>query len=295
MNLPADMPVGEAWILSDRDDFPSVVANGALEGRKLSELIQESPDLYLGDLAAKYSRYPLLLKFLDAREMLSVQVHPSDNDEDYLPAGEFGKTEAWVVLEAEPDSSIFAGVQPGTKASDLAAMSAGSANKILASFLPKVGDGVFLRAGTVHALGGGVVIFEVQQNSDVTFRLFDWDRVDAKTGLTRELHIEKGIAVTDFEMGAVGPVVPLVESPITERVFDCEFFTLWRHMANSSFKVGAPGLPRVVICVEGNGTLTFGGESYRFSQGQVYFLLAAAGISEFKPEGEAVLLEVGVN
>jgi mannose-6-phosphate isomerase len=294
MDLPAEVPIGEAWILSDRDDFPSVVANGPLKGRRIGELIQHSAKDYLGDLAQRYTRYPLLLKFLDAKEMLSVQVHPSDKDKAYLPPGELGKTEAWVVLEVEPHGTIFAGLQPGTTPQDLRHLNGETADKVLASFHPKVGDGVFLQSGTVHALGGGVVVFEVQQNSDVTFRLFDWDRVDAKTGKTRELHIEDGIAVTDFDMGPVGPVSPVVESLITERVFDCKFFTLWRHTASAPFPVGVQGTPRVVVCVEGSGSLEFAGESYAVKQGQVYFLPAALGKCQCVTTEKVVLLEVGV-
>ena len=137
----------------------------------------------LGKLAGRFRRFPLLLKFLDARDTLSVQVHPSDLQTDYLPAGEHGKTEAWVVLDAEPDSRIYAGLKLGTTADVLRrALANRTVADHLASFTPKPGDAVFLQAGTVHSLGGGLVVFEVQENSDVTFRLYDWDRVDAKTG-----------------------------------------------------------------------------------------------------------------
>ena len=116
--LPGDGPVGEAWLLSDRDDRPSRVANGPLKGRTLGQLLKESPEQMLGKLAGRFRRFPLLLKFLDVRSLLSVQVHPSDRQTDYLPPGETGKTEAWVVLEADPEGRIYAG-KPGTTADDL--------------------------------------------------------------------------------------------------------------------------------------------------------------------------------
>jgi mannose-6-phosphate isomerase len=200
--LPGDGPIGEAWVLSDRDDHESHVANGPLKGRTIGQLLEQSPEQLLGKLARRFRRFPLLLKFLDAREMLSVQVHPADARTDLLPAGETGKTEAWVVLEAGPESRIYAGLKPGTTADDLRrALTSGTVTDHLVCFTPKPGDGVFIPAGTVHALGGDVVVFEVQQNSDVTFRLYDWDHVDAKTGQPRALQVDQALACIDFVGG----------------------------------------------------------------------------------------------
>ena len=112
--LPGDGPIGEAWLLSDRDDHSSKVAAGPLKGSTIRQLLEQSPDEMLGKLAGRFRRFPVLLKFLDAHEKLSVQVHPEDGQTDFIPAGETGKTEAWVVLEAEPASRIYAGLKPGT-------------------------------------------------------------------------------------------------------------------------------------------------------------------------------------
>ena len=117
--LPANDPVGEAWLLSDREDHASVVADGPLSGRTIGQLLHDSPEQMMGKLAGRFPRFPLLLKFLDARDTLSVQVHPSDRQTNYIPAGESGKTEAWVVLETAPESHIYAGLKPGTTADDL--------------------------------------------------------------------------------------------------------------------------------------------------------------------------------
>lgn len=196
--LPGTDPIGEAWILSDRDDFPSKVANGELKGKTIKELIEMAPDELLGDFANRMRRFPLLLKFLDASDMLSVQVHPTDEQKNLLPPGERGKTEGWIVLNSEPHGLIYAGLKPGTTADDLRTLSKETVDLHLSSFHPLLGNGVFIPAGTVHALGGGVTVFEVQQNSDVTFRLFDWDRVDPHTGKPRALHVEDAIACTKF-------------------------------------------------------------------------------------------------
>jgi mannose-6-phosphate isomerase len=197
--LPGDGPIGEAWILSDREDHPSQIANGALKGRTLGQIMEQCGAQLMGKLAGRFPRFPLLLKFLDAREMLSVQVHPSDAHKDLLPAGESGKTEAWVVLAVRPESRIYAGLKPGTTAAILRrALANRTVAEHLAYFTPKPGDAVFIPAGTVHTLGGGLVVFEIQQNSDVTFRLYDWDHVDARTGQPRALQVDQALACIDF-------------------------------------------------------------------------------------------------
>ena len=162
----------------------------------------------MGKLASHFGRFPLLLKFLDCKEVLSVQVHPSDDQKKYIPAGDTGKTEAWVVLETGKNSRIYAGLKPGTNAENLKkAISDHKVADKLHSFIPKPGDGVFIHSGTVHTLGGAVV-FEVQENSDVTFRLYDWDRTDPKTGKPRELQVDEALACIDFKQVDIGPVKP---------------------------------------------------------------------------------------
>lgn len=284
--LPGDDPVGEAWVLSDRDDHPSVVAQGPLAGTKLPEIVQRHRGEVLGRFADRYSRFPLLLKFLDAREMLSVQVHPSDEQRDLLPPGERGKTEAWVVLDADSDSAIYAGLKPGATLDELReALADGDVEDVLHRFVPKVGDGVFLRAGTVHALGGGVCVFEVQENSDVTFRLHDWGRVDAQTGKPRELHLEQGLRSVDAQRGPVDPV-PAGTDPL----FDCEHFWVRRRMGGGAFDAGADDEPRVLVCLEGE--LRFAEETLR--AGDVALLPASLGAGRWEPSDSATSLEIGL-
>jgi mannose-6-phosphate isomerase len=295
--LPGEGPIGEAWLLSDREDHQSRVAHGPLKGRTLGQLLHEWPKELLGKLAGRFLRFPLLLKFLDAREMLSVQVHPSDQQTDYLPAGERGKTEAWVVLEAGPESRVYAGLKLTTTADDLRrAIANRSLADHLASFKPKLGDGVFLQSRTVHSLGD-LVVFEVQENSDVTFRLYDWDRVDAKTGQPRALQIDQAIACIDFAQGAVGPVVPLVEeaNPVMrERLFQCEHFGLWRLRGESAFVVGVPEKPRVLVFIDGAGQLEHEGNDYAVSKGDVMLLPAEVGTCLCRAHGAVSLLEISL-
>jgi mannose-6-phosphate isomerase len=296
--LPGDGPIGEAWLLTDREEHPSLVADGPLKGRTIGELMKQWPEQLLGKLAGRFRRFPLLLKFLDAREMLSVQVHPADAHTDLLPTGETGKTEAWVVLEAGSESRIYAGLKPATTADNLRrAIANGAVADHLVSFTPKPGDGVFLPAGTVHALGGDVVVFEVQQNSDVTFRLYDWDHVDAKTGQRRALQVDQAIGCIDFAQGAIGPVAPVVETVkpvLRERLFLCEHFGLWRLRGESPFTVGAAGTPRVLVCLTGDGQLEHDGANYAVGKGDVLLLPAVVGACLCRPRGAINLLELSV-
>jgi mannose-6-phosphate isomerase len=189
--LPGDGPIGEAWMLSDRDDHPSCVADGSLQGQTIGQVLEQFPEQVMGTFAGRFRRFPLLLKFLDVREMLSVQVHPTD------PAT--AKTEAWVVLEAGIKCRIYAGLKPRTTKGVLRqALRDGTVADDIACFHPKLGDAVFLPARTIHSLGGGVMVFEVQQNSDTTFRLFDWNHVDPKTGQLRALQVDQALACINF-------------------------------------------------------------------------------------------------
>jgi mannose-6-phosphate isomerase len=296
--LPGDGPIGEAWILSDRQDHPSQVADGPLKGRTIGQLMDECEVQLMGRLAGRFPRFPLLLKFLDAQKMLSVQVHPSDAHADLIPAGETAKTEAWVVLEAGPNSRIYAGLKPGATPDNLRrALTNGTVAEHLACITPKAGDGVFIPAGTVHTLGGGIVVFEVQQNSDVTFRLFDWDHVDAKTGRPRALQVDRALVCVDFDDCAGGLVTPVVEAapPVErERLFDCVPFRLWRVRGQLPFTVGGAGVPRVLVCIEGKGQVEHGGATYEVGKGDVFLLPAILGPCTFQPRGAVNVLEIEI-
>lgn len=295
--LPGDGPIGEAWLLSDRDDYPSLVADGPLTGWTIAELMKEQPQELLGKLAGRFDRFPLLLKFLDARTNLSVQVHPSDEHTEYLPAGESGKTEAWVVLESGPESRIYAGLKPNTTPEVLRqGLANGTVADSLASFKPKVGDGILLEAGTVHTFGD-LVVFEVQENSDVTFRLYDWDHVDPTTGKPRQLQIEQAMACIDYSKGPQGPSAPVIEATepvLRERLFVCTYFILWRLHGASPFSVGALDAPRLLVCLDGNGALEHDGTMYNLTHGDVFLLPAVIGPMLCHPERSITLLEIAL-
>ena len=295
--LPGDDPIGEAWILSDRADHASRVENGALAGKTISQLMQERKEDILGDQADRFERFPLLLKFLDAEEMLSVQVHPDDDQTELIPKGDTGKTEAWVVLRAKPKARIYAGLKPGTSADELRSLTAADVDDRLASFQPKPGQAVKIAAGTVHTLGDGLVVFEVQENSDVTFRLFDWDHVDAKTGKPRPLQIDEALAAIDFDRGAVTPAEPQLqasEPARIEKLIDDLHFDVVRRNGSRPFPVGALNEARVLVCIEGRGEIEAGSQSVSMGCGEVVLLPAVVGTGAFNPNGSATILEISV-
>jgi len=283
--LPGNGPIGEAWVLSDRDDHASQVASGPLKGWTLNRLREQFPEQLLGKAASHFKRFPLLLKFLDAREMLSVQVHPS---------GPAGKTEAWVVLEAGPKSRIYSGLKPGTTKEDiLEALKSGTVASHLKCFTPEPGDAFFTPAGTVHTLGGGVVVFEVQQNSDVTFRLYDWDHVDGTTGKPRPLQVDQALACINFGESNAGLVTPVVDGE-REELFNCDQFRLWRWKGHSPFTVGINGSARVLVGLEGKGEILHQEQSYEVRKGDVLLLPAVIGTCTFRPDGPVTLLEIAL-
>jgi mannose-6-phosphate isomerase len=292
---PADGPVAEAWVLSDVDGNLSRVADGPLQGTTLRELMRERRAELLGPALAHHDTFPLLLKYIDARLPLSVQVHPDDTTAQRLGDGPRGKTEAWVVVEAEPGSRIWAGLKPGVDRPALErALRAGVVEGCLHSFEPTTGDCVFLPAGTVHAIGGGLVVFEVQQASDITYRLHDWGRIDAATGRRRPLHVEQGLASTNFATGPVDPMTPTSESfddagNQSHNLVRCPFFVLCRRVITTEF-LASFGECSILVCLDGQGVLRSPQGDQPIGQGDVY-LLPACLTTMCVPNGPLTLLE----
>jgi mannose-6-phosphate isomerase len=289
---PTADPIGEAWVLSDVDGNHSTVANGPLAGRTLREVIAADPHGIFGKHVPADGKFPLLLKFIDAKTELSVQVHPNDEQAVRLKGPGFrGKTEAWVILDADPNTSaIYAGLHPEVTAATFRdSLEIGTVHETLYSFTPKTGDCVFLEAGTIHAIGADILLFEVQQTSDITCRLYDWERVDAKTGQPRELHIDAGLACTDFTRGPVDPITP-VRDGHRDQLVKCPYFSLHHQHSDRPMTVGAAGECRVVVCIQGAGQIA--GE--RMEMGDLVLLPAAVGAVVATPEVEMGLLECGL-
>ncbi len=195
--IPAGKPIGESWEISDRPGDASVIANGSLAGKNLRWLMENHAAEILGDAKpAAENRFPLLCKILDAREKLSLQVHPPASKAAELK-GE-PKTEMWFIADAAPDASLYVGLKNGvTRAEFEKKIADGSVADCFHKIPVRAGDTMFLPSGRVHAIGDGLVIFEIQQNSDTTYRVFDWNRVGLD-GKPRELHIAQSLTSIDF-------------------------------------------------------------------------------------------------
>ena len=218
-SLPSDDPYGEAWEVHDS----CLVTNGPLRGQSLGALTRRYGERLLGGGHAPADGFPLLAKFIDAREWLSVQVHPNDRQASQLEAQARGKTEAWLVLDAAPGAQVVVGLRAGTTRAQAAdAIRRGRLDALLQYATVAAGDLVNIPAGTVHALGPGLLIYEIQQSSDTTYRLYDWGRLGLD-GQPRQLHIDKGLRVAN--LGSPPPV----QQPSGELLVRGEYFRAWRH------------------------------------------------------------------
>ena len=219
--------------------------------RRSAELVRDHGEALLGKHHPQ-RRFPLLIKLLDAQQKLSVQVHPNDEQAARLDPPDLGKTEAWVVLAAEPDSRIYSGLKRGFDRPALEReLSRGTCELCLHQFEPRVGDCIFIPAGTVHALGAGLMIAEIQQSSDTTYRLFDWNRV-GPDGKPRQLHIQQALDVIDFRQGPVDPVRPTpTGSPEVNRLVACDKFVLDRLELSAPRQLGEHGRCHILLVVAG--------------------------------------------
>lgn len=206
-NFPGDGPVGESWEVADLEEDQSVVSRGPAKGRTLGELVRTWKDDLTGRAGLFEGRFPLLIKFLDARERLSVQVHPDEAAAKRLGGRVRVKNEAWYVIDAGPEACIHHGLRDGIDANELrAAVAEHRIEELLRSVPARKGHCYDLPSGTIHALGAGIVVAEVQTPSDVTYRLHDWDRVDPTTGQARTLHLEEALACASF--ASINPEQP---------------------------------------------------------------------------------------
>lgn len=194
--LPAKVPIGESWEISDRPGDVSVIANGPLAGKDLHWLVENHRADLLGDAKLEAGRFPLLIKLLDAQEKLSLQVHPPAAKAAELRGDP--KTEMWFIADAIPNAELYVGLKRGVTRADFERrIGDGSVAECFHRAPVQAGDAMFLPSGRVHAIGAGLVIFEIQQNSDTTYRVFDWNRVGLD-GKPRELHVPQSLASIDF-------------------------------------------------------------------------------------------------
>ncbi len=273
----------ESWEISTHPDGQTVIANGLLAGKTLSDLLPENKTALLGT-NIKGDDFPLLIKLIDARDTLSVQVHP--NDANAAAVHGDPKTEMWYFLEGDGSAQIYCGLKPGTgKAEFLKAVENKTFAGILQSFPARKGEAVFVPGGRVHAIGAGCLILEIQQNSNTTYRIYDWDRTDA-SGKGRELHIDKALKVIDWENN-VDPVCKRNGTEIkTSPYFRLDRFEL---TAAKEFTMTGKSFD-VLFIAEGSGKILWADCEEKLLPGQSWLVPAALGSFTVCPAGAALTL-----
>lgn len=290
-SLPNGGVWAESWEIVDHAEHQSVVQNGELAGQSLRQISQAHPQWLFGD--AQIKQLPLLLKYLDCQRVLSVQVHPEDDYALQMNPPDLGKTEAWYIVDADPGAVLYAGLKQGVTHERLReAISNGCVEDCLHRIEPARGDCVFIPAGTVHALGGGLLVAEIQQASNTTFRLFDWNRVDAN-GKPRALHVDQSLEVIDFESGPRPLQTPLeTEQPGRERLVSCEKF-IFDRLAGSN-TVAGDGRLHLLTAPYGGARLTCGSEELSLATGQSAIVPAAMAQVQATVQEKCILLDMYV-
>jgi len=284
-------PIGEAWMIGDHANGTTVVANGELAGMGLDELRKKFGASLLGTkgAASKNGRFPLLLKLLDCNDDLSVQVHPNDEYEG-LPEGELGKTEMWYILDAKPGAKIVYGLQPGVTRTKLEqAIAEGRIMDCLQQVEVQAGDSFFIPAGTVHALGAGVLVAEVQQNSDTVYRLYDYNR-PGLDGKPRELHIEHSLNVIRYESsGATRMKTDRVKPGEWLTLANCPYFIVEKGIVEGDWNLSTTDESFVMLTVcDGKGSIGWGEEKLPLQAGDC--LLLPAGLHAYTLSGQMTVL-----
>ncbi len=283
----------EAWIVYEGDR----IANGSLQGRTLAEAAHEWGAALLGKNALHRTaeRFPLLIKILDCQQWLSVQVHPNDEQARQMAGpDQFGKTEAWHILDAASGAQLIAGVRPDTSSESLAqAIRTGTIINWVQYHNAQTGDTVFMPAGTLHALGPGFLVYEVQQTSDLTYRIFDWNR-PASAG--RALHIEQSVAVTNAQ--GTGQIQPAAERRADDRraLVHCPYFTLELLAAQSqplSLETRGQSFHAITV-IEGQGTVACGDERITLHRFETVLVAAQAEAYRLHPIGSVRALKASV-
>jgi len=285
IKLPENKKIGELWEVSSHKNGMSYVEDGPLSGKSLEELMESSGEKLLGKKV--YDRFngkfPVLIKYLDVNDRLSVQVHPSD-EYALRVEKEFGKSEAWYIIDASPDAKLIMGLKKGmTKEEFIKKAKAGNFDDMFNIISVNKGDCIYVKPGLVHAsLEGSVVICEVQQNSDTTYRIYDFDRVT--DGKKRELHIDKAADVINFDEH---PEITsedtrksiTLQGALKEEVVRCEYFNIDRLQIDGIYNDGLSPNFRVYSIIEGEGKIVHKGKDYSAKKGNTYFIPAGLDVS----------------
>ena len=290
---PGHYPTAEAWVVWEDD----VIESGALAGKKLGEAAAQFGETLLGAKAMSRTgtRFPLLIKLLDCAQWLSLQVHPNDEQAVELEgAGQFGKTEAWHVLDAASDAKLIAGLKPNTSPAALAeSIRNGTIIDHVQYAHVREGDTIFMPAGTLHALGPGLLIYEVQQTSDLTYRVYDWGRPVTEK---RPLHIEKSIRVTRADFAAPITPIPAIGDGTQHVLVQCDYFTLEILSAASkelNLDTKSESFHAITV-IEGQANLKAGDQQVHLDKFQTAVVPAMVGSYQFQPLSNCRALKASV-
>lgn len=283
--IPSDQ-TGEAWVISAHPNGPSIIQNGPLTGKTLLDAWNEH-----GELFNKQSdeSYPLLVKILDANDQLSVQVHPDDTYAKQVEGQPYGKTECWYVLSAEENAEIILGHHAQSREELEQMMEAGNWDKLLKRKKVRPGDFIYVPSGTIHAIGKGIVILEIQQSSDITYRVYDYDRTDA-SGNKRELHLNQAKEVTTVPHRPVQtePTVEKREGLTIKKLIEEEYFTVCHWSLNGKVTRKREEDFLQVNVISGSGKITVGGKMFSIGKGD-HFILPFS-VEEYDLSGNAELI-----
>ena len=288
--------IAESWELTVRENEMCVIDNGEYAGMTLGSYIDSARRQVLGLNGAKYDRFPLLIKFIDAADRLSIQVHP-DDEYGLKNEGELGKTEMWYIMAAEEGAKLVYGLKEGCTVEEFGKAVADGKTEDYLNFVPvQAGETYFIPSGQVHAIGAGILIAEIQQNSNITYRVYDYNRPGAD-GKPRELHTAKALDViklrTKEEIDEIRFSVPVknADADNLEVLASCEFFTVRKFTTNNStaqFIVTDKSFASVLVLDAENAQLEAGNQSYPLHKGESYFLPADLG--EIKVSGKAEII-----
>lgn len=293
-------PLAETWECSTHPDGPSIVASGPYKGEPLNKVLSDHPE-YLGTHPNTHGELPILIKFIDARKDLSVQVHPTDEYARSHENGQLGKTEMWYVMDAAPGAHLIYGFYHDMEKAQLRkSLEDGTVEKYLQKVKIQKDDVFLIEAGTVHAIGAGALVAEIQENSNLTYRLYDYNRLD-KNGKPRELHIDKALEVANLK-GSAEPRQPLrllryKKGAAEELLCRCKYFQVERHLLNTEssrklveFQTDTNSF-QVFLCLDGCGVIFMeDGDSLNFFKGDCLFVPADSMSMKF--HGKARFLKV---
>ncbi|WP_052467067.1 type I phosphomannose isomerase catalytic subunit [Psychroserpens damuponensis] len=288
--------VGESWEISDVKGNVSQVSNGRYKGSNLKELIERYESQFMGQSNFEQfgHNFPLLIKFLDAKTDLSVQVHP-DNDMAKSHHNSFGKTEMWYIMDSDQDANIVLGLKDKTTKPDvLNHITSSNVETVFNRETVKKGDSYFIPAGKIHAIGAGVLAAEIQQTSDITYRVYDWDRKDDK-GQKRELHTQLAQKATKH-FPSNGKADYTLETNLSANLVDCDYFTTNILSLKNTYTKNYTSLDSflIVMCVEGTANITAGGVTETLTMGETILLPAITKNVVFNADN-AKLLEVFID